>query len=71
MNREKNMNIFLNDMMEQKSVVECNPVQIPIGLTNVCNLRCAFCLYCGFCMKKIQKTEMLPWETLEKLGGGI
>lgn len=69
MNREKNINIFLTDMMEQKSIVDSNPVQMLIGLTNVCNLHCAFCLYCGFCMKKIQKAEMLPWETLEKLRG--
>ncbi len=65
--RQDNFNQFIQDVKAQKTVLDCNPIQVMIGLTNVCNLHCAFCIYCGFCMKKIEKGEMLPMEAVNKL----
>ena len=43
------------------------PVQLMFGLTNACNLHCAFCPYCGFCMEKIEKLEEIPIYVLKKM----
>lgn len=65
--RKNNIEKFIKNMVDQKMVLDNNPTQIQIGLTNICNLNCAFCLYCGFCMKKIQKGEMLELEAIRKI----
>lgn len=65
--RDNNLDVFLTEMVEQNTIISNSPIELLIGLTNVCNLHCAFCLYCGFCMKKIQSKEMLSWDAIEKL----
>lgn len=66
--KEKNFELFLQNMLVHKSDnIDNYPVQLMMGLTNACNLHCAFCPYCGFCMEKIEKLEEIPIEILEKL----
>lgn len=67
--RQVNINKFLENIIEKNTILDNSPAQVMIGLTNVCNLHCAFCLYCGFCMKKIEKGEMISLEAIDKLKG--
>lgn len=63
----ENINKFVCNMVDRKTVLDNGPIQLIIGLTNVCNLRCSFCLYCGFCMEKIDKSDSLSFEAINKL----
>lgn len=65
--RQGNFKEFIDDLKEKKTMLDCHPIQVMIGLTNVCDLHCSFCLYCGFCVKKIADSEMLPMESINKL----
>lgn len=68
MTKEVNFENFLHTMKEKNyRNIKNTPVQMMLGLTNVCNLHCAFCPYCGFCMQKIEKVEELPRELICKL----
>lgn len=66
--REKNFNQFIQALERHDCSGKANnPVQLMLGLTNVCNLHCAFYPYCGFCMQKIEAVEEIPAELLENL----
>ena len=65
--RSTNFTKFLENIVQKKTILDNSPVQVMIGLTNVCNLHCAFCPYCGFCMKKIKSSEMIPLNGIIKL----
>lgn len=62
--KTENFQTFLNGLVEKHYVVKNKPVQLMLGLTNVCNLHCAFCPYCGFCSAKIEMAYMLPIELI-------
>lgn len=64
--REENHQQFLKDMADQNIQMNAKPLAAMIGLTNVCNLQCVFCPYCGVCTKKIKKKQEISKENLEK-----
>lgn len=66
--KEINFNRFINNLVQQKFDLDNSPVQLTFGLTNLCNLHCAFCPYCGFCMEKIENIDMLPISLIRKMG---
>lgn len=67
MDRNSNFQQFIADIVQKKCKMNSSPVQLMFGLTNVCNLHCAFCHYCGFCMSKIEKPVSIPVELLKEL----
>ncbi len=67
MDRNDNFQQFIENVVQKKSRMDSSPVQFMFGLTNVCNLHCAFCHYCGFCMSKIEKPVSIPLELLKQL----
>lgn len=66
-NKESNFNLFLSNLIDGKVELDNTPVQLMFGLTNVCNLHCSFCPYCGFCMSKIEMVSELPIDLLKNL----
>lgn len=67
MGRDSNFQQFVANIVQQKCRMDSSPVQLMLGLTNVCNLHCAFCHYCGFCMLKTEKPESIPLGLLTEL----
>lgn len=66
--KKNNFELFLQNMLVHKTDnLDNYPVQLMFGLTNACNLHCAFCPYCGFCMEKIEKLEEIPIYVLKKM----
>ncbi|HBR02768.1 MAG TPA: hypothetical protein DD738_09165 [Ruminiclostridium sp.] len=65
--KQENYNKFLQSLIEHKEEVNYNPLSIMVGLTNVCNLHCAFCPYCGFCYKKIKEPQYLSLDVLDTI----
>lgn len=64
--REENHKQFIKDMAEQNVKITAKPLYASIGLTNVCNLQCVFCPYCGVCTKKKKGKQELSAENLKK-----
>lgn len=65
--KDENFADFLECLEKRSNFAVNKPVQLIFGLTNVCNLHCAFCPYCGFCMSKIEMVHMIPLELIQKL----
>ncbi len=66
--RTENFENFIQGMKKRTCDGSSNsPVQLMLGLTNVCNLHCAFCPYCGFCMRKTEQPEEIPLNIVEEL----
>ena len=65
--REENHQQFLKDMAEKNVQMNAKPLATMVGLTNVCNLQCVFCPYCGVCTKKIKVKQEISEENLKKI----
>ena len=65
--REHNFQQFLEDMECRRYQMHAKPLDLMFGLTNVCNLHCTFCPYCGTCMKKTERKQEIELSILEKL----
>ena len=62
--RQKNFELFLSEMLERKTFIKSNPIQLFFGLTNICNLRCPFCPTHGSIFKDTEN-EHIPLDVLQ------
>ena len=65
-NRNTNLERAFSDMFSQNYITEAKPINAMVGLTEVCNLNCAFCPYCGSCVKRTNKApKVLDADTMQ------